>query len=64
MNHYALKLNRAACDAKLKALKSALVSADPDSVIISLSIDRRLSKIDPAPGALSKGCLADAHQQE
>jgi hypothetical protein len=64
VNHYALKLNRAACDTKLNALKSALASAYPDSVIIPLAIDRGLSKIDPTLGDLSKGRLADAHQQE
>jgi hypothetical protein len=64
VNHYALKRNRSARDTKLNALKSTLVSAYYDSVIISLAIDRRLSKINPTPGALSKGCLSDAHEQE
>src|SRR5262245_2328612 len=51
MNHYSVKLDRAARDAKLNALKSALVSAYADSVAIPRAGDRRLSEIGPGSGS-------------
>jgi hypothetical protein len=70
INHHALELDRGACDAKLKALKSALVSAYRNSVTIPQAVHRSLSKKDPSFSSiraisafsLSKGSLADAHQ--
>jgi len=63
-DHHALELDRRTRDAKLNASKCAFRSAYHDCVTIPLAVYRRLSEENPAPSPLSKGCLADAHQQQ
>jgi hypothetical protein len=63
-NHQALELDWGTRDAKLNASKCAFRSAYHDCVTIPLAVYRRLSEENPPSSPLSKGCLADAHQQQ
>src|SRR5262249_24773139 len=63
MNHYAIKLDRGARDAKLNAPKSTFGSAKRDSVKIPLAVHRRLSEQYPGTGPRIEFLSVERHSR-